>query len=302
MRYEDFDRLFPIFRDDFKVATDIAGVYDSGVSNRLASSHHKDGTLQSVEGTLLIHSPISGSAGKMTISGNERLLRGLGFAEVQNAVDPVYEATLSDAHSGNIVASGMKFSGNTIVGALNNIDITFETNFALTLDGKGVLPGKKGVAPDEYGYGTYKFIAASEEFIVHVASNSTVLQVGANEGESFNVAFGDAGVRALGIHKISLLNRESASRAITLLDNAMNIVSAKRARLGAYQNRLEHTTSNLTASSTNMKLSESRIRDADMAKEMMEFTKLNILSQAGNSMLAQANQMPQNILSLLRQK
>ncbi|MDR0648330.1 MAG: flagellin, partial [Synergistaceae bacterium] len=70
--------------------------------------------------------------------------------------------------------------------------------------------------------------------------------------------------------------------------------------LGAYQNRLEHTINNLTTASTNMKSSESRIRDADMAKEMMTFTKLNVLSQAGNAMLAQANQLPSNVLTLLR--
>ena len=84
MRYEDFDRLFPN-SNDFKAATNIGGVRDSGASNNLASSHHKAGTMQSVEGTLLIHSPIAGSAGKMTISGDERLLQGLGFAEIQNA-------------------------------------------------------------------------------------------------------------------------------------------------------------------------------------------------------------------------
>jgi flagellin len=95
-------------------------------------------------------------------------------------------------------------------------------------------------------------------------------------------------------------DRDSAGRAITILDNAIGKVSSQRAKLGAYQNRLEHTISNLTTAATNTTASESRIRDVDMAREMMEFTKLNILSQAGNSMLAQANQLPQNVLTLLR--
>jgi flagellin len=105
---------------------------------------------------------------------------------------------------------------------------------------------------------------------------------------------------ALGIANIIVTDRDSASRSITVIDNAINKVSMQRAKLGAYQNRLEHTINNLTTASTNLKSSESRIRDADMAKEMVEFTRLNILSQAGSSMLAQANQLPQNVLTLLR--
>jgi flagellin len=105
---------------------------------------------------------------------------------------------------------------------------------------------------------------------------------------------------ALGVDSILVTDRESASRSITVLDNAISKVSTQRAKLGAYQNRLEHTINNLTTASTNLTAAESRIRDADMAKEMVEFTKLNILSQAGTSMLAQANSLPQNVLSLLR--
>ena len=77
-------------------------------------------------------------------------------------------------------------------------------------------------------------------------------------------------------------------------------MSTQRAKLGAYQNRLEHTINNLTVAGENLTAAESRIRDTDMAKEMMNFTKLNIMLQAGNAMLAQANQLPQNVLSLIR--
>ena len=74
----------------------------------------------------------------------------------------------------------------------------------------------------------------------------------------------------------------------------------QRSKLGAYQNRLEHTVNNLTTSSENLTAAESRIRDTDMAKEMLNFSKLQIMLQAGNSMLSQANQLPQNVLSLIR--
>ncbi|TNJ63387.1 flagellin, partial [Paenibacillus hemerocallicola] len=93
---------------------------------------------------------------------------------------------------------------------------------------------------------------------------------------------------------------EKASAALSVINDAIEKVSAQRSQLGAFQNRLEHTINNLGTSSENLVASESRIRDVDMAKEMMEFTKNNILSQAAQAMLAQANQQPQGVLQLLR--
>ena len=269
----------------------MGGRWNEGTSSALARSSARNGTLQSVEGTLLLHSPITGTAGKITISGDESLLVALGFAEIQSAADTRYQAVITDAHSGKIVTSGLNFSGGTIIEALRNIDITIGTSFALTADGAGTLSG---------GYGTYKFVGGRDDFIVHIASNTTILQVGANEGERMALSFGDVSSSALGIKGVLALSQETAARSITLVDNAIYRVSSIRAKLGAFQNRLEHTTGNLTAASANITSAESRIRDVDMAREMMEFTKLNILSQAGTSMLAQANMTPQNILSLLK--
>lgn len=99
---------------------------------------------------------------------------------------------------------------------------------------------------------------------------------------------------------ISISDQSSADQAITTFNNALEKVSAERSKLGAMQNRLEHTIKNLDTSAENLQASESRIRDVDMAKEMMEFTKNNILQQAATAMLAQANQAPQTVLQLLR--
>lgn len=99
---------------------------------------------------------------------------------------------------------------------------------------------------------------------------------------------------------IRISDQDSADKAITTINDAINQVSTQRADLGAVQNRLEHTINNLGASSENLTAAESRIRDVDMAKEMMEFTKNNILTQAAQAMLAQANQQPQGVLQLLR--
>ncbi|OQV42480.1 flagellin, partial [Bacillus velezensis] len=91
-----------------------------------------------------------------------------------------------------------------------------------------------------------------------------------------------------------------ASSALTTIKTAIDTVSSERAKLGAVQNRLEHTINNLGTSSENLTSAESRIRDVDMASEMMEYTKNNILTQASQAMLAQANQQPQQVLQLLK--
>ena len=100
--------------------------------------------------------------------------------------------------------------------------------------------------------------------------------------------------------KVDKANAVLISSQIDVVNNALNYVTAQRAKLGAMQNRLEFTKNSLEISSENLSASESRIRDADMGKEMMKLTAANILQQAGISMLAQANQSPQSVLQLLR--
>lgn len=126
------------------------------------------------------------------------------------------------------------------------------------------------------------------------------LQIGANEGQFMQVRIQNLSPRALGITEINLSTPEGAQEAITVIDNAIETISSVRSKLGAYQNRLEHTIANLESASENMTSSLSRILDADMAKEMANYTKNNIISQAGTSMLAQANQRPQSLLQLLQ--
>ncbi len=127
------------------------------------------------------------------------------------------------------------------------------------------------------------------------------LQIGANEGQLMSVRIPKVNPQTLGIDKINVGTADGAQEAIGLLDIAINQVSEIRSKLGAYQNRLEHSISNLDVTSENMTESLSRIKDVDMAQEMAEYTQKNVLSQAGTSMLAQANQRPQSILSLLQQ-
>jgi len=105
---------------------------------------------------------------------------------------------------------------------------------------------------------------------------------------------------SISVGGIDISTQANADKAITTVNNALENISAQRSKLGATQNRLEHTIKNLDTSAENLQASESRIRDVDMAKEMMEFTKNNILTQAAQAMLAQAQQQPQGVLQLLR--
>ena len=146
-----------------------------------------------------------------------------------------------------------------------------------------------------------------DTFTVDVdAERSMKFQIGANEGQNTSLSINEMGAQSLGLTDedgktlVDLTSQSTADKAITTVDKAISKVSSERAKLGAVQNRLEHTINNLGTSSENLSAAESRIRDVDMAKEMMEFTKNNILSQASQAMLAQANQQPQSVLQLLQ--
>ena len=109
------------------------------------------------------------------------------------------------------------------------------------------------------------------------------------------------GIREIGSEeKLSIATPEDANRAIGTIDEALKKINKQRADLGAYQNRLDLTVKGLNVSAENLQASESRIRDADMASQMVEFTQNSVLQQAGTAMLAQANSQSQNVLSLLR--
>ena len=128
------------------------------------------------------------------------------------------------------------------------------------------------------------------------------LQIGANEGQTMSFTLDDMSADALGVGvgKVDLSKQETAKTATTTIDAAIKKISKARGQMGAVQNRLEHTINNLDTASENMQTAESRIRDTDMAEEMVNYSKNNILAQAGQSMLAQANQSNQGVLTLLQ--
>ena len=177
------------------------------------------------------------------------------------------------------------------------------TDATVTIDGKTVT-GKGNVITlgEESGdaRGLKLELTKAGAMDVKVDSVGSNLQIGANQGQNIALQIGDMRSEALGVSGIDVTNAKNADEAVTTIQSAIDAVSNERAKLGAYQNRLEHTINNLGTSSENLTAAESRVRDVDMAKEMMTFSKNNILAQAAQSMLAQANQQPQQVLSLLR--
>lgn len=179
--------------------------------------------------------------------------------------------------------------GNIAIVFTDNDDAA--SNLAATLQANGVTSADGTTTPGSVVIKDLKQLGGK-----------LTLQIGASVSadQQVSLSVGDMSSKGLGINSISVATQESAKAAIDTIDNAINQVSGTRADLGALQNRLEHTVNNLGTTSENLTSAESRIRDVDMAKEMMDMTKNNVLAQAAQSMLAQANTQPQNILKLLQ--
>lgn len=187
---------------------------------------------------------------------------------------------------GDPAAAGASISANQITFAGKTIDLTGSLQ-SLAVGESITISVKKAEAGS------------------NVATSAFSMQIGANSGQNILIGVNsmkasDIGVRNASSQALDVGDYQKATAAITTINNAIELVSAERSKLGAFQNRLEHTINNLGASSENLTAAESRVRDVDMAKEMMNFQKNSILSQAAQAMLAQANQQPQGVLQLLR--
>jgi flagellin len=211
-------------------------------------------------------------------------------------------AGAGSSYAVNITAAGTGALGTgaglTTVASTKGADAVMSTTeLGGSYDAAGnhitVLTGnKKGLEFD---------VLADQDVTLTIGTNNSLkLQIGANAGQNLGVSIGDMRAQTLGVSGISVATRAGADAAITVIDAAISKVSSERAKIGAVQNRLEHTISNLGTSAENLTAAESRIRDVDMASEMMSLTKSQILSQAGTAMLAQANSRPQTVLQLLR--
>jgi len=138
-------------------------------------------------------------------------------------------------------------------------------------------------------------------FRIHVVDNKPQFQIGADAGQRMQISMSNMSASALGVDKLDMTSVEGAQSALSKINKALDTVSSERSKLGAFQNRLEYAINNIKNTSSNLTAAESRIRDTDIAMEMIEFTRNQIISQSGTAMLAQANMVPQSVLSLLGQ-
>ena len=201
------------------------------------------------------------------------------------------------------------YSGKAVGVDINDANTAEKLTNAILNQTQGKIEGATISAKGNVGNVTGLIISSIEK-----GANSTVnvqdgaknegfeatFQVGANSNQTISISIGDMRAEALGVKDVDLTTAKGSQEATATIQAAIEKVSTERAGLGAVQNRLEYTISNLDNTTENLTSAESTLRDVDMAKEMMTFSKNNILNQAAQAMLAQANQQPQNVLSLLR--
>ncbi len=283
---------------------DVSNKTQSTVANKqdFTTNMDSNGTAASITGGITVSNSKFADLGQVKIEQNT----GTSSAKV----------TLQTASGGKLA----EYNFSLTAGATLNFDAD-----GVKFDFKGAEVGTSAVTTVD---GTFKLNTKSvtEETAPSVTTpaetddRSLKFQIGANKDQAIAVSLGDMRAKALGItttgtdekfgvtdgtdstiteQALDITSHENAAKAVKTLDDAIAKVSSERSKLGAVQNRLEHTINNLGTSSENLTAAESRIRDTDMAASMMEFTKNNILTQAAQSMLAQANQQPQGVLQLL---
>ena len=230
----------------------------------------------------------------------------LGIGTDATAAAAVGEISTVVGDGDEFVAGGVDLSGYTqetdlaikIVMTATGVNSTSAATANITIN--GVTRAITANNADGTAAATPEFTLSSSDFGSIFASGQEIVITGSNTPvitDDVNIAISGA---QSGIESLAVNTSSNAGTALTAFDDAIVSVSAQRSKLGSYQNRLEHTIKNLGIAAQNMTAAESRIRDVDMASEIMEFTKMNILSQAAQSMLAQANTQPQGVLQLLR--
>jgi len=249
----------------------------------------------------------------------------LGGYTTTSTGDPLADTSISSMSisGGNLTTADspikLTFTAGGKVAVTNSTAVTGVTFSAMptnavggnTYTVKAVIDETQATAEDAKKYaglevtfkmGTGTLASSAQELTIASSSKGLTLQIGASAtiDQQVTLKVGDMSAKGLAIDTIAVDNQDNAAKAISSIDDAINKVSGTRADLGALQNRLEHTVTNLGTTSENLTSAESRIRDVDMAKEMMEMTKNNVLAQAAQSMLAQANTQPQNVLKLLQ--
>lgn len=309
--YSNHGVSFTISKDDFENAT--AGKTTTLV---LSTAAGLSGATAFASGAVVSY----GANDKITLTGSAKF-NNTGVS-VGNGIDfkvAKIDVTISSGAT-SVTVLFKDASGNTLIS--DKMQATGGAS-GFDYDKHGFKLSLTGILSDATNHLTINLDMTTADF---TQGNSLTFQVGANENQSMGLSLSDMRSQALGIstttansagfgssmavsdgtsststeYALDVTTSKNAAKAITTINKAIESVSGERSKLGAVQNRLEHTIKNLDTSAENLQAAESRIRDVDMAKEMMTYSKTNILQQAAQAMLAQANQAPQGVLQLLR--
>jgi flagellin len=305
------------FANDDELYAALTAIYDS-VNNNSGNNPTDDDT--SMDGVTWINFDSTGQ-GSPTGPGNDMSIKygsvdwsgNSNINEGDNAGKYLvsYQETYKSTTSGSDIADDLKMRIDETIDAynksasndqqINKDDITVE----FTSDGRLQINNNTNASISFSDIGSTDTFAKSLGIASgssNVKGNGLTLQVGDTNADyqKVTVSIDDMSSKGLGLTGLDISNQDAAGDAIDTIKAAVNKVSTQRGKLGALQNRLDHTLNNLDATTQNIQAAESQIRDVDMAKEMTQYSKNNILVQAAQSMLAQANSMPQGVLSLLQ--
>jgi len=271
------------------------------------------------DGTVLTHksdlgTPTTATGDIFVEHGSIKTAQDIAYGDSLSAIMDVFiiakDSTLvAGTQLGGRAGDSLHATVNLMAGTVineGNADKTFSGSVTMAAAGKSMqFSANTGNALDARYYDlkttdSFTFIFSKYDAASSALNDSLMSQIGANSGQTTFLSINDMRCKALGVEDVDISTKWGAATAIETVNNALQKVSHQRSSLGALQNRLEHTIKNLDTAAENLQAAESRIRDVDMAKEVMEFTRTNILQQASQAMLAQANQQPQSVLQLLR--
>ena len=267
-----------------------AYVDDAGKFSTLTDSELQqlDDETYTLKASLILRSAVPGKGGELHLAGNDELISALGMNTVQESSESVYTVSVFDADTGEALASDVKITGNILHGVIGqNIDVEFDAM-------SGTSAAWNNNTEQYVLTGTDAYTA-----LMTMKNSGIIFQVGTNQAETFAVQFGDVSADALGVGRVNVLTQETASRAIGVIDRAIEDVVRQRTQIVSYSDSLQHTTANLAQSGANLTQAKSRITDADVAQSTLRFIEFQILSKGQDMIIAVANQQPEAVYSLL---
>ncbi|UCZ56210.1 flagellin [Desulfurispirillum indicum] len=269
------------------MGTGISSV-DNHAVDFIARGSGLDSTHAAVAGTMLFRSLINGAQGRIGLAGEDAVIGGFNLATLQNPEENRYMVRVSEAHSGRAVGFG-EVSGSMLRDLIPGMDIAVKGNVGIDTSFN-----------DSRARYDFTSQATPSPFTLHVVDNSPSFQVGANPGQSINMPIGRMDSRALELENLMVLDTGLANEAIARIDRAIGMVSEARGKMGAVANRMDHTINSLAVAHESMQAAESRIRDVNVAKEISNLVRSQMLTESATIMLGKANMLPDGVMSLLR--